>query len=253
MTIFKPVLIQKSVLVAYWRKYANSVLPWLKGRPVTLEQVFDNKVIYRRYTDKSHTSLITIDTEKQVNQWAYRHTYSFHPYICSKGQSSSCWYVLDIDPENISFKKVKYFTKLVVDYISDNYDMPFIAFCGNNGFHIFLELGIKEQQKVFAFSKRLSLDIAKYYYTKFFKRYGFYIKLTSKAEQTQLEIEFNLFNSVNKNQLKVINLDTRILHKFANIRSPYSIHPKTGLVSLPVNYDSLLTFNKNMAKIDKLI
>ena len=243
--------ILKPTLIKYWHKYANDVIPWLVNRPITLEQVFDGKVIYRRYTDKTHANLITVNSVEEILTWAYRHTYSFHPYICSPNQKARCWYVLDIDPSaQVKFSETKSFTNWIASYLQYRGFDIFVTFGGKNGFHIFIELNFKAQHKVFEFSKNLSLDIAiKAWAHKEFPDIAIF--LTSKQEQNILENKIKKYSF--DNYKKYINLDTRILHKFANIRSPYSIHPETGLASLPVAVDDILHFKLDYAKIENLI
>ena len=243
--------ILKPTLLRYWQKYADLTLPWLVNRPITLEQVFDGKVIYRRYTDKTHTTLITINSIEEILTWAYRHTYSFHPYICSPNQKAECWYVLDIDPnKHVKFSETKSFTHWVANYLIKKGFKIYIAFGGKNGFHIFIKLKTKNQQKVFEFSKNLSLDIViTIWKNKEFPNVA--TLLTSRQEQNLLEAKIHRFDF--SDFKKQINLDTRILHRFANIRSPYSIHPETGLASVMLNVEDILHFKLEHARIEYLI
>ena len=260
MAILNPANVSKNVLLKYWESHAEDVLVWLKGRPVTLEQVFDNKVIYRRYVDKQHKNLIMVNSKQDVLQWAYRHTYSFHPYICSTLQIAPCWYVLDIDTNNVSFVNIKKVTYWLVGILQSKFKYKVkIAFCGKNGFHVFIELAdfLQNQQEVFNFSKHLTLKLAKLAYLEnIHKKYKLNIALTSVQENELLKLF--LIEQKKKGLLpdmfkKTIYFDTRILHRFANIRSPWSIHPETGLISKPVEYKDLLRFSKKSAEIQKNI
>ena len=57
---------------------------------------------------------------------------------------------------------------------------------------------------------------------------------------------------LNFNWLKLIDIDTILLSTRHLFRMPYSINEKSGLVSIPVNPNKILSFKKDMAKIENV-
>ena len=244
------VSISKIRLLKYWEVYANDVLPWLQGRPITIEQVFDGKVIYRRYEDKTKTQLVHINSTEDILKWAYRHTYSFHPYICHDKQTAPCWYVLDIDPEpSVDFEVTKKITSKTVTQLKkilSGFEVT-TAFCGKNGFHLFA-ITKWTHKELFEESKNISLELVKSVY-KDALNLGVQIDLTSKEEQQHLQEWLKNRSISQTGSLPRIHFDTRILHRFGNIRSPYSIHPVTGLSSVIVADNQILSFKIDDARL----
>jgi len=246
------VVIPKDILMQHWQTYAKAVLPFLIGRPVTLEQVFNQKVIYRRYTDKTKSQLIRVNSVKDVMYWANLHTYAFHPYICHADQKAKCWYVLDIDPENnVDFKLTKHLTYSIVDYLEKHgFKDITTAFCGKNGFHIFAPLKEKDPKKVYKINKQTSFDLAVHLVNNC--NTPVRIELTSKDEMQRFTQQNATKCKQADQDAPLIKLDTRIMHSFGNIRSPYSIHSQTGLWSVVVSKQQILDFDINSAKLPGL-
>ncbi len=243
----EPIVYPKTILIKHWEKYAHKVLNYLKERPVTIEQVFDKKIIYRRYSTRKKTKLVFIDSVEEIIEWARRHTYAFHPYICSPLQTAKCWYVLDIDPEEeVDFAITKQITKVAVEFLSQYFDKYLLKFCGKNGFHFIADLDERSQEKVFLLNKQLSLKVARHVASYILdNKTDVSIDLTSKEEKE----EFTTIRSKLKAK-NVIYFDTRIFHRFANIRSVYSIHPMTGLFSVPVTLETIENFKIEDAKVE---
>ncbi len=276
------VTIPKQILLSHWQKFAKAVLPYLKGRPVTLEQVFDGKVIWRRYDPiaKPKKQLIYINSEEDVLKWAYRHTYAFHPYVCYPKQKAKCWYVLDIDPTlTVDFEFTKKLALFVYNFLTTNNIVKgfisnlIIKFCGKNGFHFIADLNIednvtgqKRQTLVFELNQRISLLLAQHIAKEFWDlAQDIVFDLTSKEEK-QLFRDFlqtaglkqhykrlQELDALPHDKLKtqkIIYLDTRIFHRFANIRSPYSIHPQTGYYSVVLAPEEIERFEFKWARVE---
>jgi len=248
------VYLTKQTLIKHWSQYAEEVLKWLKGRPITIEQIFSPTTrVFRRYfpSKSNKKELVYIKDEQDVLYWAKLHTYSFHPYICAPEQTAPCWYVLDIDPEPaVDFELTKRFTKIAVEYLKKefaNKDLD-LNYCGNRGFHIIVWLQkFQSQEKLFELSRKVSLNIAKEAIKDTVLAKNLQITLTSKQEAQEFE-EFKKNAGIKDKNNPLLKLDTRILHKFANIRSPWSIHPETGHVAMVVEPADLEDFT-----LDKVI
>lgn len=234
-------LLKKEKLTKYWSQMAKYILPFLKGRNVTLEHVFDGKVVYRRYQAKGKKQNIRISTEKELLQFAGRYVYSFHPYIYSS-ETQTGWFVLDIDDKNDNFeivKKVAY--QLAKDLRKEGCNF-LVKFCGKDGFHFLFAWEDKiSEEKCYKIGKDFAYELALRVY---------------RDMRREINIDFSAANQqdfIGDESLPTIIFDTKILHEHGNIRSPFSVHTSTALVSVPVKPDKLTDFDKSDAEIVQVL
>src|SRR3989344_491286 len=142
---------------------------------------------------------------------------------------------------------------------------------GNKGFHI----GVPFE----AFPKKVGEANTKDLFPDAAKRIAFYIKENIKAELSKriLEFEENSFAKVKEkvgldegdivryesNEFgdkiakldvdKFLEIDTVLISSRHLYRMPYSLHEKSGLVSLPIDPEKVMEFQKEMAKPDSIL
>lgn len=133
-------------------------------------------------------------------------------------------------------------------------------FSGNKGFHI----GVPFE----AFPDKTKNDEMKRLFPEAPKKIAFYIKEMIKKELGNriMKLEKNNFNAViektgkkpneiiyednkirNLNAEPFLNIDTLLISSRHLYRMPYSLHEKSGLVSLPLNPEEVLSFEKWLA------
>lgn len=203
-------------------RYYKSIEPKIKKElteKVIIRQTFEKeKTILRRHPGTKR--YITIDKEredvddpKSFSYWIERRATEFHKVFGPKTKEL----VIDIDPgKGVPFKKTKELTKILVDYIKDSLNIrPKIQYSGGKGFYLILPL--KEEISVNKGRKLL-------------KEF-----LEPICEENPV---FTL-RPAKKNQVR---LDITILKNKGSYRAPYSLNAKTGLVSLFVPYEKLLSF-----------
>ncbi len=277
--------IPKQELLDYYSAVSDLVLPFLTGREVTIEQVFGDKIIYRRHPKGQDQSFIYINSKEDLLSWAYKHTYAFHPYICplqsSEHKVKKCWFVLDIDPKesNIPFKLTKLVAFYVAEYFRDRGYNFIVKFCGKNGFHFlwqweydinFLEKLVNSNREtsketlalenyIFAKDKKIIAELILYLYKNILgnnKKLKNKVSVISSDRKSQDLITERLNSEGMSKMLHSkyqLIFDSKILHHHGNIRSPFSLHPETGFVSVPIKTDNILEFNKKLAKIDSVL
>lgn len=224
-------------LITYWAKAAAATLPFLKYRKVAVQQVFDQNIIYRRHGDKGlpdKTGWIQIKNIKDIQAWANLHAYSFHSHL--HGEKDT-WFVMDIDGRRdnifpltriVAYELSKLLTKQGIKSL--------IKFSGHRGFHFLWSLGkvtpnwLRLRKQLRQYVAELNPILEKNYSAQFRK----YIPRSLPILAT---------SSTDKALTKCILVDEQIIHKNGMIRSPYSIHPSTGLVSVPLASTQLLRFN----------
>ncbi|MFT4311410.1 MAG: DNA primase small subunit domain-containing protein, partial [Candidatus Woesearchaeota archaeon] len=178
--------------------------------------------------------------------------------------------ILDIDCKHFIYSKIA--THILVKIIKDlGINSVTCKFSGNKGFHIavpfeaFPEYVGKEptknlfpeaprkiahylRDKLQPLLEKAILKIEKGSLEKISKRTGIpYEELMVKDE----------FSKINENKLSLntdafLEIDTILIASRHLYRMPYSLHEKSGLVSVPVDTNKILRFKKEMAKPEKI-
>jgi hypothetical protein len=240
---------ENTKLAEYWQKMAPAVLPFLIGRKVAVELNFGTITLYQRHPKEDKSKWLYISEEDVVNSWADRHAWSFHPHL--RGTDSS-WFVIDIDGrgENFDLMLIKDVALKVAEIFELHGVKYLVKYSGNRGFHFMWEWNMsgedlrgkdrwEEARKVVFWLKELL--------EKSIAEDPDLSKLLRKVVGTGCP--FTLTNSQEADCKSAILLDANILHENSNIRSPFSVHCKTGLVSVPLDgMDGLREFSKDNAQ-----
>ena len=178
--------------------------------------------------------------------------------------------VLDIDCKFIDYSKIA--TNLIIQFLKycGVKDIS-VKFSGNKGFHI----GVPFE----AFPKKVGEVHTKELFPDAAKRIAYYIKENIKTELGKQILEFekgaisNIKEKVNLSQEEVtryepnehgdkvaklnvdhfLEIDTVLISSRHLYRMPYSLHEKSGLVSLPIDPEKVMEFQKEMAKPDSIL
>lgn len=178
--------------------------------------------------------------------------------------------VLDLDCKLIDYSKIA--ADLIVKFLKycgvKDYSCKF---SGNKGFHLGIPFEAFPQTVGPLFTKDLFPEAA--------KEIAFYIKENIKEELGKriLEFENNNFSQIiekvglpqekiiryEQNQFgdkiakldvdKFLEIDTVLISSRHLYRMPYSLHEKSGLVSLPIDPDKVMEFKKEMAHPDVIL
>ncbi len=173
--------------------------------------------------------------------------------------------VLDVDCKFLEYSKIA--AAIIAEALSHHKIRHLTAkFSGNHGFHI----GVPFQ----SFPKEVNGTETRLLFPEAAKRIALYIKenITARLASEILELEGGKYNNVakktgvpvaqlssvdenNKATLKVepfLAIDTILLSSRHMYRMPYSMHEKSGLVSIPVAIDEIRGFDKATASPDKI-
>lgn len=226
-------------VVDYYNELADKILPFLKDRNVDVNQVFDHENVFRRH-EKDGKTWIRINDKKRLAFWTDWHTLSFYPHLAG---DKDIWFALDVDPGKCDFSCVK-IASFELANILESLDFGYLLkFSGNKGFHFLFSLGEPPEKlkgdKVWEFERDLIVYLRKKLEEKLQKSKDcdkFY-KFLKKDDPITID------KSSDQKDHNSILLDKLILHEKANIRSPYSLHEATKLVSLPINKEQIMDFN----------
>jgi DNA primase catalytic subunit len=178
--------------------------------------------------------------------------------------------VLDIDCKFIEYSKIC--ADLIIKFLKYCGVVDYSCkFSGNKGFHI----GIPFE----AFPQKVGELETKYLFPDAAKKIALYIKdnieeelgrrileyegnnfsiVKEKVELSQEEIVRYVQNELGDNIAKLnvdkfLEIDTVLISSRHLYRMPYSLHEKSGLVSLPINPDKVMEFEKKMANPDVIL
>ncbi|MBI4441145.1 hypothetical protein HY639_03185 [Candidatus Woesearchaeota archaeon] len=165
--------------------------------------------------------------------------------------------LLDIDCPDLEFSRVAAFFLVEALRYHDLQSFS-IKFSGNHGFHIGVpfeafpeKIGNRETRTLFpdvprAIASYLQAFIRKHLKQKLLEKCSMAeISARVKKEELLTDGEFDPF--------KVLSIDTILLASRHLYRMPYSCHEKSGLVSIPILSEEILTFPKELAQPEKVI
>ncbi|MAG50829.1 hypothetical protein CL621_04295 [archaeon] len=144
-------------------------------------------------------------------------------------------FLIDIDAEALEYSKVA--ANLIVEALKfhDIKDIS-VKYSGNRGFHI----GIPFE----AFPDKVNNQDTKMLFPEGTRVIALYLK---QLIEEQLK-------SILKNEtpFSLVDVDTVLISNRHTFRAPYSLHEKTGLASIPIKPDQILSFKKEQAEPEKV-
>lgn len=169
--------------------------------------------------------------------------------------------VLDIDCDSFVISTIT--AKLVLDFLKYKDVVPSVKFSGNHGWHI----GVCFESFPKAVSLKDGVVLVKDFFPEGPRRVAEYIKHYIKEElRKQLTslgpdeisrltgIKVGDFLTAEKtiNPYEIVEIDTVLISSRHLFRAPYSLHEKSGLVSVPWDVDKLDDFDFGFARPDNI-
>lgn len=260
------VLSYRLVLLArnYYPKISSLILPFLKNRPVSVVKVFSDernpinkiKPIFSRYRKMKPRIYNWIDSYEDLIKYIDMHAIDFIPYVHKLKQSYPDWLVIDIDAGEdiknagqLGFELIKEVTKETYLIAKDElYLNPYIKFSGSRGFQIWITFTEKignfdAYRKGVSVIRDLVEDALKGRYNELKEKYG---SLISEPITTSIVAKKEM-------RRKQILLDPSSMKKEGDVRAAWSMHHKTGLISVPVYYSDLKDFTEKSARVETVL
>lgn len=262
----------------YYPHVARFMIPFLKDRAVSAVKIFSGKrdpikevdAIFVRYSKyKPKPIFLTIDSESKLMSLVFDHCVDFIPYVHRLDVDEPDFFILDLDAgsEIMKSKKgfdfIKYVAFELSNFLVELGVEPMAKFSGSRGFQIWASFDNSEL--------RGKGDL--------FKNYrDMAIAIQNKLEerlQNKIDEIVSIFPDIvqrgkrittstvahKEERVSQILVDWSSLKPMGDVRAPYSIHYKTGLVSLPVPIDKINDLNieeahplrviKNLGKYEK--
>lgn len=252
----------------YYPKAAEALVPFLEGRATSVVKIFSDEgdpvnkikplfVRYARYKPKP--VFIQINSTEELLSRVDAHAVDFIPYVHKLNASQPDWFVLDLDAGQAfknyarGFELLKIAAEKVAGVLEECEIIPNIKFSGSRGVQIWSKLDN---------SKLRSIDLFALYRK-------FAIAMQEKAEKEIQELpsktleEFYTIvargkpittSTVAKKEEREdqILIDWSSMKINGDVRAPFSIHYKTGLVSCPIERRRLLEFQTSEAEPEKV-
>jgi DNA primase len=243
----------------YYPVVSNLMLPYLKDRPTSVVKIFSGKnnpigeidpifVRYAKYKPKPQH--IVINSSDKLMEYVHDHCIDFIPYVHKLNVNEPDLFVLDLDAGKKIFEKksgftfLKYITKELYDMLVEFEINPMIKFSGSRGFQIWARLDnskFKSKEDLFAQYRRLAIEIQNLLE----KRLQEKRKIIEEEFPEFKELkEFTTSQVAHKEEREdKVLVDWSSMKPQGDVRAPFSMHYKTGLISVPLFKEEIDEFS----------
>lgn len=225
----------------YYPHVVDALLEFCRDRWVSVFRLFTERAWLQR---KLGPRYITIKSAKDVERWLDVHGIDFIPYIHRVNSDRPDWLVIDFDAgKQVPMEKTKQVVKEAHEVLS-SYDMkPAIKFSGSRGFQVWAQFERHELPKDYR-PKQLRTERRER------NMFSFYADIVRFVESQLAEKLPGLTTAETaKKEARVdkVLLDASIIKPMGDVRAPYSMHYKTGLISMPLELKELGRFEPEQA------
>lgn len=225
----------------YYPLVMDAILEFCRDRYVSVFRLFTGRAWLQR---KLGPKYITIKSERDVQRWLDIHGIDFIPYIHKIGEDHPDWFVIDFDAgKKVSMEDTKKVVGVAYEVLLSYGVQPFIKFSGSRGFQIWAKFKQKEVPEGY---KPLELRAGKRERNPF----NFYADMVRFVEaQVGEKLPGLTTSETAKKEERVdkVLFDASVIKPMGDVRAPYSMHYKTGLISMPLQLKELESFSLEQA------
>ena len=240
--------------VTYYEAVANRMLPFLTGRLVSIEQRFrGGNVVYRRHEGRgADRRPIRIETAEEIVRWARQHAVAFHAHI--KPDGPGAWFFLDIDSRDLPTEMACLGILHTVDLVEEQGLAYLVKFSGADGFHLLWSMPDVDElgsDGLWAFEQAIVQALA----DQVSRRLAADPRARPIRDAVGPDGPLVTTNALREDprERKALLFDKLILKPNANARVPFSLHPATGLSSVPLTRVELETFTEVLAEPERAV
>jgi DNA primase len=232
----------------YYPFVADTVLEFCKDRYIGFYCHFTEKRFFRRdFRGKK----IVLKSVKDLLFFINIHYIDVIPCVHRIGIQRPDWLVVDIDPgPKVDFEKTKE-VALATYKIFEELDLnPAMKFSGSRGFQVWslikdFEIPEKYQPLVLRGQSKRERN--------YFSLFADFVRLIQKEVDREIPgITTSETLGKEKREDKIL-LDSASMKPLGLVRSPYSVHSKTGLISFPLEPKELKKFEPSDANMEKVL
>jgi len=230
----------------YYPRVVDALLEFCRDRYVSVFRLFTGRAWLQR---KLGDRYITIRRPKDIQRWLDIHGIDFIPYIHRVGSSRPDWLVIDFDAgREVPMEETKRVVLAAHELLTGYGVEPAIKYSGSRGFQIWAKFESHElpedyrpkplrterrERNMFAFYA----DIVRFLESRVAEKLpGLTTAETAKKEARRDKVLF----------------DASVYKPMGDVRAPYSIHYKTGLVSMPLKPGELRGFEPEWADPERV-
>lgn len=231
----------------YYPHVAETLLEFCRDRWVSVFRLFTGRAWLQR---KLGPRYITIRSWRDIERWLDVHGIDFIPYLHRIGSDRPDWLVIDFDAgKEVTLEETKKVVLVAHEILMDYGVEPAIKFSGSRGFQIWARFKAHELPSDYQ-PKRLRSERRERNY------FGFYADIVRFVESRVAEKLPGLTTSETakkEERVRKVLLDASIIKPMGDVRAPYSMHYKTGLISLPLAVKDLMKFDLGQADPDLVV
>ena len=231
----------------YYSRIADRLVPFLQGRQIAIEQRFPGSkdLVYRRHTGGSgDDTWIRIADETALIDWVRQYAEGIHAHIRSEDRGA--WFVIDIDSRELPTEMALLAARHAAAVLSEQHLDPLVKFSGSDGYHLMWDIpdldGITDDE-LWDLERTVVRSVA----------CEVERRLTSDPAAAPIRKKVGgdrpliTTGSADRENPNALLFDEYILKDNANFRVPYSVHPRTGLVNVPLTGEQLAAFRPESA------
>lgn len=228
----------------YYPHVSEVILDFCRDRYVSVFRLFTGRAWLQR---KLGPKWITIRSEEDIQYWLDIHGIDFIPYIHRIGSDRPDWLVIDFDAgSRVSFDQTKKVVVTAADVLAGYGVEPAAKFSGSRGFQLWAtfkphDLPAGYQPKRLKTERRVR---------NFFTFYSDIVRFVESRVAARLPGLTTSETARKEERQDRVLLDASIIKPMGDVRAPYSMHHRTGLISVPVDLDELEDFTPDQADPD---
>lgn len=225
----------------YYPHVVEALLEFCRDRWVSVFRLFTERAWLQR---KLGPRYITIKSARDVEKWLDVHGIDFIPYIHSVGSDRPDWLVIDFDAgKEVEFRRAKDVVREAHAVLSNYGIEPTIKFSGSRGFQIWAQFKSHELPREYQ-PKQLRTERRE---RNFFSFYADIVRFVESKVAERLPGLTTTETAKKEERVDKVLLDASIIKPMGDVRAPYSMHYKTGLVSMPLELKELKDFGPDQA------
>ncbi|MEM5766055.1 MAG: hypothetical protein QW423_00175 [Candidatus Aenigmatarchaeota archaeon] len=232
----------------YYPNVAETVFEFCKDRYVGFYCLFTEQRFFRRdFRGKK----IVLKSPKDLLFFVNIHCIDVIPCVHRIGVNRPDWLIVDIDPgPKVSWQQTKEIAEVVYKIFERFKLKPAMKFSGSRGFQIWslikkFEMPEKYQPLILRGENKREKN--------YFSLFADFVRLIQKEVDKEIPKVTTSETLPKEKRGDKILLDSSSMKPMGLVRTPYGLHSKTGLISLPLKMKELKKFEPGDANIEKVL
>lgn len=225
----------------YYPHVVDALLEFCRDRWVSVFRLFTGRAWLQR---KLGPKYITIKSAKDVEKWLNVHGIDFVPYIHRVDSDCPDWLVIDFDAgKKVELDRTKKVVKKACGVLGGYGIKPAIKFSGSRGFQVWAQFKPHDLPKGYK-PKQLRTERRE---RNMFSFYADIVRFIESRVAEKLPDLTTAETAKKEERVDKVLFDASIIKPMGDVRAPYSMHFKTGLISMPLELKELGGFKTERA------